>query len=84
MDIDPNNANIVLLGTQNDGLLVTRDGGQSWARVEDVPRSNSSAASLEFYSPGPIWFTLLVPGMVSQSALMAEYLGGNHPESVKR
>lgn len=30
--IDPNNSNIVYVGTQNDGLLVSRDGGKTWTQ----------------------------------------------------
>lgn len=36
--IDPTNPNVVFAGTQNNGLLVTRDGGTTWQKVTAVPQ----------------------------------------------
>ena len=37
MAVDPNNPNVVYVGTQRDGLFVTRDGGNSWTKLTAVP-----------------------------------------------
>jgi hypothetical protein len=39
MAIDPNNPNVVYVGTPQDGLFVTTDGGASWQKVGAVPVS---------------------------------------------
>ena len=39
MAIDPNNPNIVYVGTPNNGLFVTTNGGASWQSVSAVPLS---------------------------------------------
>jgi 20S proteasome alpha/beta subunit len=39
MAVDPNNANVVYVGTPQDGLFVTRDGGTSWQKISAVPVS---------------------------------------------
>ena len=37
MAIDPNNPNIVYLGTPSNGLYVTTNGGKSWTSVSAIP-----------------------------------------------
>jgi photosystem II stability/assembly factor-like uncharacterized protein len=37
MAIDPNNGNIVYMGTRKDGLWKSTDGGVSWNRVDNFP-----------------------------------------------
>ena len=46
MAIDPNNPNVVYVGTPQNGLFVTADGGATWKSVAGVPISatNSSGA----------------------------------------
>src|SRR5581483_3787458 len=39
MAIDPNNANVVYVGTIQNGLFVTTDGGNTWSSVASVPGS---------------------------------------------
>ena len=39
--IDPTNSNIVFVGTQKDGLFVTRDGGTSWQKIAGVAPGTS-------------------------------------------
>lgn len=34
MAVDPNNSDIIYVGTQKDGLLVSKDGGKSWSKNE--------------------------------------------------
>src|SRR5262249_22888807 len=41
MAIDPNNANIVYVGTPKNGLMVTSDGGATWQSVSAVPVSGA-------------------------------------------
>lgn len=49
MAIDPNNANVVYVGTPSDGLFVTRDGGATWQKVEALPASAQDSSGV---SPG--------------------------------
>lgn len=42
MAVDPNNSKIVYVGTPQNGLFVTRDGGNTWAAVSGVPVSGQS------------------------------------------
>jgi len=42
MAVDPNNPNIVYVGTPQNGLWVTKDGGKTWAQVSAIPVSGSS------------------------------------------
>ena len=37
MAIDPNNPNIVYVGTPSNGLYVTTNGGQTWSQVSAIP-----------------------------------------------
>src|SRR3984885_15293454 len=37
MAIDPNNPNLVYVGTPSNGLYVTTNGGRSWAQVRAIP-----------------------------------------------
>ena len=39
MAVDPNNPNVVYVGTPQNGLFVTTDGGASWQSVSAVPVS---------------------------------------------
>ena len=41
MAIDPNNPNIVYVGTPQNGMFVTTDGGQTWSKVSALPVSQS-------------------------------------------
>lgn len=41
MAIDPNNPNIVFVGTPQSGLFVTTNGGNTWSSVSGVPVSTS-------------------------------------------
>jgi len=40
MAVDPNTSDVVVLGTQKDGLWLTRDGGNSWRRDATVPSAD--------------------------------------------
>ena len=44
MAIDPNNPNIVYVGTAQNGLFVTTDGGASWQSVNAVPISRTDGS----------------------------------------
>ncbi len=39
MAIDPNNANVVVVGTPENGMFITTNGGASWQSVSAVPVS---------------------------------------------
>ena len=43
MAVDPNNPNIVYVGTPQNGLWVTKDGGKTWAQVSAIPVSGTSS-----------------------------------------
>ena len=43
MAVDPNNPNIVYVGTPQSGLFVTTNGGSSWTKVSAVPASGTDA-----------------------------------------
>ena len=45
MAIDPNNPNVVYVGTPQNGLFVTTDGGASWQKRSAVPVSGQDAAA---------------------------------------
>ena len=44
MAIDPNNPNVVYVGTPNNGLFVTTNGGASWQSVSAVPLSRADSS----------------------------------------
>jgi hypothetical protein len=46
MAIDPNNPNVVYVGTPKNGLFVTQDGGVTWQTVSAVPVSATDASGL--------------------------------------
>jgi hypothetical protein len=58
MAIDPNNPNIVYLGTQAQGLFVTTNGGTSWSTVSGVPAGTPTptqgVVGILFYANGPV------------------------------
>lgn len=37
LQVDPNNSNIVYLGTIRDGLFVSEDAGRTWSHIEAIP-----------------------------------------------
>jgi hypothetical protein len=43
MAVDPNNSNVVYVGTPKDGLFVTTDGGISWQAVAALPVSGQDS-----------------------------------------
>ena len=43
MAVDPNNPNIVYVGTPQNGLFVTTNGGQSWSKVSAIPVSGTNS-----------------------------------------
>jgi photosystem II stability/assembly factor-like uncharacterized protein len=51
MAIDPNNSNVVYVGTPQNGLLMTSDGGSTWTQVAAVPVSLTDASNGNQY-PG--------------------------------
>lgn len=44
--VDPANPDVVLAGTQQDGLFATRDGGASWQKIAPVPVSQKDKDGL--------------------------------------
>lgn len=46
MAVDPNNANVLYLGTQKSGLMRTLDGGATWTNIASVPVSTTDAGVL--------------------------------------
>jgi Bacterial Ig-like domain/Bacterial Ig domain len=46
MAVDPNNPNVVYVGTQQNGLFVSVDGGASWQNVSGVPVSAKDGSGL--------------------------------------
>jgi len=52
MDVDPNNPNVVYVGTPQNGLFVTTDGGTTWQSVSAVPVSQTMVAASIPASPG--------------------------------
>jgi Bacterial Ig-like domain/Bacterial Ig domain len=46
MVVDPNNPDVVYVGTQQNGLFVTTDGGASWQRVSGVPVSAQDSSGV--------------------------------------
>ncbi|WP_208605493.1 WD40/YVTN/BNR-like repeat-containing protein [Methylobacterium tarhaniae] len=55
--VSPDNPDLVLFGTPENGLFRSEDGGKSWARVETVPPAARLRHRDVEPSPGlPIWF----------------------------
>jgi hypothetical protein len=48
MAIDPNNPNVVYVGTMQNGLFVTNDGGVTWQNVSAVPVSQVNPGNGEY------------------------------------
>ena len=46
MAIDPNNPNVVVVGTPQNGLFITTNGGASWQSVSAVPASLADSSGL--------------------------------------
>jgi hypothetical protein len=55
LDIDPNDGNIVYMGTRRDGLWKSTDGGASWNKVNSFPDITPVAPPVvgRGYRPGP-------------------------------
>jgi hypothetical protein len=52
MAVDPNNPNIVYVGTEDHGLSVTTNGGSSWSAVSGVPTGTTAGISAILFYPG--------------------------------
>ena len=50
--VDPSDSDTVYCGTAYEGLFVSHDGGANWARVEDIPVTDSIPQSREEYEAG--------------------------------
>jgi hypothetical protein len=46
MAVDPNNPNVVYVGTTNDGLWMTTDGGSDWIKVTGVPDATTDRGGM--------------------------------------
>jgi hypothetical protein len=51
MAVDPNNADVVYVGTGEHGLWVTHDAGATWAQVAGVPTSTNTGGVLVAFDP---------------------------------
>ena len=51
MAIDPNNPNIVYVGTPSNGLYVTSNGGSTWSRVSAIPDANGEGITGILFDP---------------------------------
>src|ERR1700729_3921663 len=52
MAIDPNNPNIVYLGTPSNGLYVTTNGGKSWTSVSAIPDAAGGGITRSLFRSG--------------------------------
>ena len=52
MAIDPNNPNIVYVGTEQNGLFVTTSGGTSWSSVSAIPDGTDAGITGMLFDPG--------------------------------
>jgi hypothetical protein len=59
--IDPNNANVVYVGSPNMGLFVTTNGGTSWTLVSSIPVSGKDSSG-NYYGVTGILFDPVVGG----------------------
>ncbi len=51
MAIDPNNPNIVYVGTPSNGLYVSKDGGTTWTRVSAIPAAAGQGITGILFDP---------------------------------
>ncbi len=52
MAVDPNNPNIVYVGTEDKGMFVTSDGGTTWRSVSGVPTGTGAGITGILFYPG--------------------------------
>ena len=71
MAIDPHNSNIVYVGTSDNHLYVTTNGGSSWSAVSGIPASTDNGfTGILFYGNGP------VVGGVTQTIYVCNNING--------
>jgi hypothetical protein len=71
MAVDPNNPNIVYVGTEANGMFVSTNGGSTWSSVSAVPAGTKAGITgILFYSNGG------KSGGVTQSIYAASYSNG--------
>ena len=82
MAVDPNNPNIVYVGTPQNGLWVTTNGGQTWSKVSAVPVSGTSGG--EYPGITGILFDPALGGVVNgvTQTIFASSYGNGVYESV--
>ena len=51
MAIDPNNPNIVYVGTEANGMFVTTNGGTTWSRVSGIPVGSDAGITGILFDP---------------------------------
>src|ERR1700729_633122 len=51
MAIDPNNPNIVYVGTSSSGLFVSKDGGSTWSKVSAIPAAAGQGITGILFDP---------------------------------
>src|ERR1700727_1024102 len=51
MAIDPNNPNIVYVGTSSSGLFVSKDGGNTWSKVSAIPAAAGQGITGILFDP---------------------------------
>lgn len=71
MAIDPQNSNIVYVGTEANGLLVTTNGGASWSSVGAIPAGTAAGITGILFDPSSS-----VVGGATQGIYVASYGNG--------
>lgn len=70
--VSPDNPDLVLFGTPNDGLWRSLDGAEHWERIASVPASADLRPEKGIQAPGlPIWFAPTRSGTTPRRILVA-------------
>lgn len=70
MAVSPANPDLVLLGTPDNGLLRSQDGGETWQVVDTLPRGAALRPGKKVKSPGVlVWFEPSQSGQAGQRVL---------------
>ena len=75
MAVDPNNPNIVYVGTEANGMFVTTNGGQTWSSVSAIPVSQTDSSGNYFGDSGILFDPALggTTNGVTQTIFAASY-----------
>jgi hypothetical protein len=84
MAVDPANADVVMVGTQTDGLWYTSNAGTSWTRISSVPASTMGGFLVRYDPSSPVGSNGQTQGIYASSYAIGVFHTTTGPDGIWR